>query len=342
MAHVKLGRAFTLLDSAASIAILGVLTALAAAGLSGARNADQFTACSNKLANIGAGNGQFVLSHNDRMFGLTWQQGGANSTFPDLIAQQASSQQGAHAAQVIDILRRGGRTDIPVISNWIPDLLYGTLALADFQNLPLSDPFNVCPSHDLLNKWRRWPAAFDQGRFSPQQPSPSAINKRWPYSSSYGITAGAFDINQSLEVTATGGTVVNSRLSQSGNQHNQFTIPGTANIGPSAMSLVALPSQKVHVFDEHQRHLPGVNLYFMYAQSTCPILFFDGSVRVKTSSNARGGWSPTLPSSPAPSSILYAPQPWEPPLANGQYSTQSLLDPYRWTRQGLLGWDFAN
>jgi hypothetical protein len=331
-------------DIAVTVAAAGLLGALAVAGLSRSRQADRFTFCTAKLEAIGAGNGQFALANQDRMFGLTWEKGGANSQYPDLNSLQAGSQAGAHAAQVIDTLRRRGRPDIPVIANWIPDISFASVALVEFQNRPLSDPFNLCPSDDLLNKWRRWPAAFDQGRFLPRQPDPTPLNKRWPYSSSYALTAGAFDINQSINVASTSGPTVQARLYQGGNAHNLYSIPVTSNLGPSAMSIVALPSQKVHVFEEFQRHLPGVDLYFMYPQSTRPILFFDGSVRVKTSQDAHGSWNPNFPSSPSPTTVIYSPRLWEPPLANGQPfpATEVVSDPYRWTRDGLLGWDFQN
>jgi hypothetical protein len=110
------------------------------------------------------------------------------------------------------------------------------------------------------------------------------------------------------------------------------------------MSLVAFPSQKVHVFEEHQRHFPGVDLMFMYPDATLPILFFDGSVRVKTRSEGRDSWNPELPEVQMPTRVTYAPRPWDPPLASGQpYPASEVLeDSFRWTRDGLRGWDFKD
>ncbi len=337
-------RAFALADVAVCLACLGVFLAIGVAGLSHARGAAMAITCEQRLQAIGAGNGQFALSYQDRSFGLTWEPGGANSQFPDLNAQQAVLPgTNAHAAQAVDIMRRRGRPEIPPIGGWIPELLYSPLALADFENRDLSDPFSVCPSHELLNKWRRRPEAFDAGRFLPYQPSPSNINKRWPYSSSYTTTGAAFDINQSVNVT--GGTAsfaTQSRTHQTGIGFNQLSVPGNAKLGPSAMSLVAFPSQRVHVFEEFQRHAPGVDLYFVYPQSVRPILFFDGSVRVKVTQDARVGWEPNRPDSQLPTTVTFTPRPWDPPLASGQYGSEPLSDRYRWTRNGLLGWDFEN
>lgn len=335
---IRQRRAFTLIETAAVIAATSVLGIVGVAGVAGARRADAHTNCSARLANIGAGNGQFALANQDLMFGLTWQRNGANSQYPDLNALQAGSQNGAHAAQAIDILRRRGRPDVPVIQGWIADPLYSHLVLVDFLNRPLSDPFTVCPSDDNLNKWRRWPAAFEQGRFLPNQPNPGSVGiERWPYSSSYSPTAGAFDVNQSVLTPQ----APQARLTQNGNAHNLYSIPSASNIGPSTMGTVAFPAQKVHFFDNDQRHLPGKPVYFMDPQATLPILFFDGSVRVKTSQDARGSWIPQFPTSPLRTTVLYTPSAWESPTTNGQ-GFQQLADPYRWTREGLLGWDFQN
>ncbi len=328
-------RAFSLVDVAVSLACAGTLLALALTGLSGSRHATQLAECAERLGTLGADNAQFALSHNGLMAGLTWQTGGANSSYPDLTSLQNQPGLGnAHAAQAIDILRRRGRPDIPVINAWIPDIGYWSLALVDFTNRPLTNAFNICPSHDNLGKWRRQPAAFDQGRFMPAQPPPSAINKRWPYSSTYTLSGGSFDVSQSILTTQAAA----ARLSNA-QQHNQFFIPGNAVIGPSAMSTVAFPSQKVHVFDANQRHFSGPLLYFAYAASRQPILFFDGSVAVRTSQDALTPWSPNSPSSPFPQTYQYAPSPWEPSTASGQ-AQENVTDRYRWTRSGLLGRDF--
>ena len=329
-------RAFTLIDCLISVGAVALLVAIAVTGLDRARRSASIAACTARLGALGQGNAAFALSNNNLMAGLTWQIGGNNSQYPDLNAQQNTSATNAHAAQAVDILRRRGRPDIPVISNWVPDIGYWSLALVDFQDRPLSDAFNLCPSHDNLNKWRRWPQAFDQGVFGVAQPSPSALNKRWPYSSSYTLTGAAFDVNQSILTPV----AASARISTS-TSHNLYSLPGNANVGPSLMSLVAFPSQKVHVFDSHQRHFPGRHLYYAYADAQQPILFFDGSVSVRRSGDSRTPWAPNQPTSTFPLTFQYQPAAWEPPTQSGQAS-QSVVDRYRWTRDGLLGWDFTN
>lgn len=327
----------TLLDVAVIGLVAAVCGTLAAVGGQAIRDDARTVRCLAQQGQIGAGNAQFALANQDVMVGLTWQKGGANSRYPDLNAQQASSILGAHASQVVDILRRRGRRDIPLITNWVPDIMFWSLPLVDFEDRGLSDPFNICPADMRLAQWRRDPTGFDMGVFLPYQPTPSGSNTRWPYRSTYMTTAGAFDVHQSQPSSP---MVTNARLYQAGT-HNTYAIPSSIGLGPSMMSLVAFPSRKAHAFDEHQRHRPGSDLYFMYDGATLPVLMFDGSIGVRLVGHANLSWVPNAPTSPFPTMAHYMPPAWQPPAANGQPS-ESVTDRLRWTRDGLLGWDFAN
>lgn len=327
-------RAFTLIETAACVAGSSVALAVAGPLFSHTRVKDAHFNCSARMAGLGSGNAQFALSHNDLMAGFTWQTGGANSQYPDLNALQAQANpMNAQSAQALDIMRRRGRPDIAP-AGWLANIAYSTLVLNDFQNRPLADVFNICPSHDNLNKWRRWPAQFDQGRFMPAQPAPSGINKRWPYRSSYLLTAAAFDLNQTVFTHA--GT--SSRLSNGGD-HGAYLIPSTAKFGPSSMSSVFFPSRKSHMADSHQRHLPGLHLFSAYPTSVQPHLFFDGSVSTRVSQNARVPWHSTSPQAPWGQQFNYSPRLWEPATQSGQ-PFQWVEDRFYYTRDGLQGWDF--
>jgi len=327
-------RGFTILDAAVTVGCVGVLGALACVGLARSRQAQSHAFCAAKLGAIGSGSAAFAMSNNDLMAGLTWQQGAASSQYPDLNTLQGQSVLNAHAAQAIDIMRRRGRTDIPATA-FFAEVNYWSLALVDFENRPLSDAFNVCPSHDLLNKWRRHPAAFDAGAFVPRQPAPGPATRRWPYSSSYRLTGGAFDLNQSVLTS-----LAPARRVSFGTSHASYAVPSAAELGPSAMATVAFPSQKAHVFDSHQRHLPGLHLYMAYADSVQPVLFFDGSVSPHRSGDAMTPWHPNNPNSGSPQTHFYTPAAWEPPTLSGA-AQQSVQDRFMWTRDGLLGRDFV-
>lgn len=329
-------RRFTMLDAAAAGMMATAGVSFAIVGLGAARIDSRTARCVGNLLEIGAGSAQFASSSQGLMAGYTWPQGGGNSKYPDLIALQSQSLLGAHAAQAVDILRRRGRPDVPAIQGWLPDPLYWSLPLLDFQDRALGDTFNMCPNDGTLQMWRRDPAGFDQGVFLPFQPSPSPANKRWPYSSSYQATAGAFDPNQSILTSQ----AASMRISQ-GSAQSQFLIPGNHAAGPSVMSMVAMPSRKVHVYDGFARHRGSHVLYVGHADAVQPMLFFDGSVRQCRSGDARPAWNPQLPGSLSPFSIIYSPSAWEPPTLSGA-PTEMVQGWIRWTRDGLLGWDDDN
>ncbi len=107
-----------------------------------------------------------------------------------------------------------------------------------------------------------------------------------------------------------------------------------------AIATVALPSQRAQAFDTHQPHEHGNHLEFMDDQATLPIVFFDGSVRQDQPGQPRLV-DPAVPHrQPA---HLRSPHPpaGGPPSASGQPS-EPVFDPDRFTRHGLLGWDFED
>ena len=327
---------FTPIDASVTGVAALVAASVAVVGAGVVRDDARTARCIDNLHQTGMGNAQFALANNDLMAGYTWQQGGANSLYPDLVALQAGSTLGAHAAQAIDILRRLGRPDLPAISGWLPDISYWSLPLVEFQGRPLDDTFNICPNDAHLQMWRRNPSAFDHGAFLPLQPSPLGTNKRWPYSSSYQLTAGAWDQNQSILTTQAAAL----RLSQASTQ-NAFNIPGNSAAGPSGLSLVALPSRKVYAYNAFARHRGSRVLYVGYADAIQPMLFFDGAVSQRRTGDARQSWRPNQPISMLPQTFDYVPSSWEAPTLSGM-PTDVVQGWLRWTRDGLLGWDYAN
>lgn len=332
-----LRRAFTLIDLCVVVATLGIVLALAAAGLAESRRSAQAQFCSAKMGLLGQGSARFALAHQDLFAGLTWQVGGNNSTWADLNALQAQSAMDAHSAQAIDIMRRGGAVIVPAISSWLPHVFYWSMPLGEFEGRPLEDDFNLCPSDDNRNKWRRHREAFYAGQFQPYQPYPGGgVNKRWPHSSSYTITASAWDPNQSIDTPAA--IAARLHLGERGPHNLPIYTPPGYRAGPSAMSMVALPALKVHAFDTEQRH-GGHRLNHAYPQATQPLLFFDGSVRTRAFAQARLAWLPPMPHVPRSTKIMYEPRAWEAPLP-GPGTVEGLNDRLIWTRDGLRGWDY--
>lgn len=327
-------RAFTLLDLMGLVACAAIVLCAATAGLSRSHNASNLVVCSARLGGIGAGSANFAFSHKDVFFGFTWLQGGNNSQFADLNAQQSQGPMQAHAAQAVDFLRRRGVTTAPPLHGWIPNPTYSALALTEFESRPLSDLYDICPIDDSQLKWRRSPASFALGRFLPRQPFPDPHNShKFPYRSSYILNGAAFDRNQSNFTPQAQAF----RIENSG-QHNFYSTTPNSNLGPSLQSTVAFPSSKAHMSDEADRHFVGRTLHYTYAQARGPVLFFDGSVSVRTSGDAITPWQPREPQLPTALSLTYHPKAWEPPTPSGL--PEQVTDRFRWTRNGLLGRDF--
>lgn len=333
-ARRRVRRAFTLIDTGVTIGTLGVLGCLSLVGLSHSRQGAQLEQCEFQLAQIGTANAQFAGANAGRMGGYTWNPGEWNSErgLINVFAMRGPVE--AHAAQAIDILHNAGRPDIPLASGWLPDVQYTPLVLGAFQGRSISDRWDICPSHAILQAWRGRVAGYNAGRFGPMQPPLTPENLRHPYSSSYTPTAGGFDQNQ----TRFGIVAAANRVTQ-GPTHNDFVVPGNPVLGPSLMSRVSMPSRKVFMFDSNQRHFGGVDLYYAYAASMQPMLFFDGSVHVRLSGDAATPWNPATGAA-TPLVFQYAPAAWEPPLASGQHGSEPVMDRFRFTRNGLLGIDY--
>jgi hypothetical protein len=328
-------RGFTVVDLAVGLAVLSVVGCLLATGMAGARGAARSQACAARLGVMGEGSARFAMGHEGRFAGFTWNPGAAQSQWADLQEQQFNGTGGeAHAAQAVDFLRRRLGPGFPRIQSWIPDVFYWSLPLVEFEGRELSDAFNICPSDDLQNKWRRWPQAFMAGALLPQQPAPVVNNQRWCYASSYNMTVAGFDLNQTS--TAPGAPAARVTHSSSGS----WTLPAGTTLGPSTMASVAFPSHKAHAFDHADRHFAGRPVFFSTPEARGPVLFFDGSVSVRRSGDARTPWRPHDPEDPRPLVFQYTPAPWQPQTPSGA-PTEEVRDQYRFTRDGLLGWDFA-
>ncbi len=80
-------------------------------------------------------------------------------------------------------------------------------------------------------------------------------------------------------------------------------------------------------------------MHHAYKEARLPILFADGSVRVKATGDSNEGWDPREPGSPLPTTYRYRGD-WEAlPLSGNEEDI--VIGHYRWTRAGLAGRDFG-
>jgi prepilin-type N-terminal cleavage/methylation domain-containing protein len=340
-------RGFTLIELLVVIAIIALLIGILLPALAEARRLARLSICQSDESQHGKGQGSYAADFEDRTYSFTWRRGHTESTFSDLRAQAvAGPDTAAAAAQAIDILRRrAGRSDIAPIASWIPHVLYTHLVLQDYWASRLPEKVVVCPEDRPRLDWQEDNGKlFDAGFWLPYQPAPSAINKRWPYSSSYHVVPATYDVNQSRDINQTSGATVQARLYQGGLDSSQYLIPGNANLGGTRLADVAFPGQKVQLYDEQARHF-GQERYYAYTDAKAPLLFFDGSVRVIQTREANPGWNPNSPGQNIDTHVVYQPDVWESPVRGGPNplpppnGSEVLPAWYRWTRGGLKGVD---
>ncbi|MDX2148161.1 MAG: prepilin-type N-terminal cleavage/methylation domain-containing protein [Planctomycetota bacterium] len=323
-------RGFTLAELLVGLLVVSVLAALAGVWTSRTRSMGSLGVTMANLRQFGAWNLSYAADHNDVFGTFSWKANVEQSTqYPDLRGPFANGQDAA-GAQAIDIIRRLAGESVsstPRPSNWIPHILYQHLVLLDHAGERLPSFSAISPEDANRLDWANDPAGFRRGVFGPRQPSPDGVNWRWIFSSSYETS---LSFCQSGDATG---------VSQS-STHNTYTFQsGTVDFIQRRLSEVAFASRKAHMWDTYQRHLGARVAYFASDEARVPVLFVDGHVAVRATTDANRGWNPTTPTSPAVTSFVYQPASWEPPVPPPGGSA-TYAGRYRWTRRGINGRDF--
>lgn len=335
-------RAFSRTDLTASVVVLSVLAALVIAGLSETRRTARLDEDIANLQRLGVATGAYGADHADLNWGFSWVEG---ETYEMLgldgeieLVTPASDYEGG-ALQAVHLIRllgdRIGADGMPTINNWVAHVLYSHLPLQEYQGTRIPVRTVASTADTVRLNWQDDPKGnFDQGFWLPLQPAPVAVNRRWPYSSSYRQSSSAWDRSQSdLSDLAAG-----RRIRQS-STHNTYVIPTDADVGRVSQADVEHPSGKVHVHDSHQRHFGQRTPYFGLPEARIPLLMFDGAVGVRQTADANPGWHPGNDLM-ACDLFWYQPASWEPATTSGEFS-DLVYGYYRWTRGGLKGRDYG-
>lgn len=326
-------RGFTLTEIAMGLVVLAVLVAILVVAGDRTRRTAMLGEDLSNMRQIAALTGQYAADNQDLFWTFSWQGGETyGSKWPEL--NTAPSDLEAAANQAVVILRdSAGREDMPKIFGWYTYHMYSHLPLLQYAGLEFPNRLFVSAGDKARRLWASDPLGFDQGKFLPNQPPPTAeSNKRWPYSSSYQLATSFFD--QAL--------LQGNRVNQSGLPENQWFTPLGGDLRARTLSATKFPSLKSHLHDKFAWHFGTTAAdsllngefekgypYFAEEHARLPILFVDGHAAVHRSGDANKGWVPTSPC------------PFKPTTIVSPSSGKTVPGRYRWTRHFLDGADVS-
>jgi type II secretory pathway pseudopilin PulG len=323
-------RAFTLLELPVCVGVAAALIVVFLAAHEPYRRLASLQESFNNLREMGAAYASYANENQDRIASFSWVRGVQTpSTFPDLRGPFPTDLD-AQSAQFTDIMRRRGpavAANSPRTLNFVPHARYNHMPLIDF--LGVAAPWwpAISPEDANLRRWANNPTGFLQNQTPPQPTVTGPDAVRWVFSSSYTTTVSAFSPDSGNSTTAVG----------PGASYGTFFIGSSTVWGGRRLDEVALPAQKIQLFDEAQRHFGSRIALFAYPEARVPVLAFDGGTSLRVSRDNDRGFNPQSPTSPGVVIQSYTPQNWQPPVLD---NITQVTPGMQWTRDGLRGRDF--
>lgn len=340
-------RAFTLIELLLVIGIIGILVSILLPSLKGARKVARQSVCMSNMRQLAIAQNNYANQYKDLI-------GTFNRTPPN--GADWASESGRQAQEIVQRITGKNATDVPLITNryfhrnyWhLPAVADGAFGSATGS---LISDVVACPEDRVVLEWKKNsnnPAALLIGMSSDGSPG---YEKYRPYWSSFQQVPAAWTADTSLNGTR--------RTVGQSTQHHLFWSSGTAPnalpFGARKLAEVAFPSSKVWMLDLYDRHFYRRMIWHGYKVARQPLVFFDTSVRVYRTRDARNGHvapDDLFPTS-APINIdtviggvttyNYTPGTgwvgYDPPTLSGAASDQ-VEGKYRWTYKGLKGWDY--